>query len=278
MIYDCFSYNGEEVLLEIRLNHHAPFVDWFVITECPWTYSGGVKPLYYNEIKDKEPFAKFKDKIIHNIYDVPPDGKSCWPYEHDQRNSLRRINFNEDDLIIYADCDEIIRDKSIIDEAVQATRNFPLITLDMEMCWYYFNCQVKPGSKFQNDYSMESCFNHRWLMAKIFRARHIDVFKNIYQFREQNLWDKRNDYTIKKAGWHFSNFGSSESIFKKLASFSHSDDLDEKYHISRDAIRARKARLEDPLVRDVSFMMTDIDVPPYVFDNLDRYQENFIIA
>jgi hypothetical protein len=276
MIYDCFSYNGEKDLFEIRLNHHSPFVDKFIITECPWTYSGIKKPLYYDEIKDEKPFSLFKSKIIHNVYDVPPNGKRGWEYEHDQRNSLRRFGFKPGDAIIYSDCDEIIRDGSVVQKAVELLPLNPLITLDMEMCWYYFNCQVKPGSEFQKDYSMESCFNYRWLMAKIFDAGYINVVKNIYRIREMNLWDKVLDCTIDNAGWHFSNFGTPDSIFKKFASFSHSDDLDNRYHISTNAIRARKERLEDPLGRDVSFTATDIDVPKYVLDNMDKYHENFI--
>jgi len=278
MIYDCFSYNGEQELLEIRLNHHTPFVDKFVITECPWTYSGIEKPLYYDSIKDYEPFVKFKDKIIHNIYDVPPDGNTGWPYENDQRNSLRKLGFNQDDIIIYADCDELIRNGSIIRQVIEAIDMYPIITLDMEMCWYYFNCQIKPGSEFQQDYSMESCFNHRWLMAKIFDAKYINSFKDLYQIRELNLWDKRNSHTIKKAGWHFSNFGCSKSIYNKFCSFSHSKDLDDRYEISLDAIEQRKAELQDPLGRNVSFIMTELDVPDYVLENFIRYSEYFLIA
>ena len=40
MIYDCFPFNNELDLLEIRLNHHDYFVDKFVLSESKWTYSG----------------------------------------------------------------------------------------------------------------------------------------------------------------------------------------------------------------------------------------------
>ena len=273
MIYDCFSFNNELQLLEIRLNHHSPFIDRFVLTECPWTYSGEEKPLYYNEVKDKKPFAKFKDKIIHNIYDVPPDGKSGWEYEHDQRNSLREISFDADDLIIYADCDELIRDAFVIYEASNYIKYYPIITLDMELNWYYFNCVIKPGSKFQNDYSMEICFNHRWRMAKITTSAVFKYFTNVYQIRESNLWDLRNDYTIKKAGWHFSNLGDPVLIDKKLKSFSHGDQFRKKYQITPKLIAERKAKLRDPLGRDVSFIRTELDVPQYISDNIDQYKE-----
>lgn len=33
MIYDCFQFNNELDLLEIRLNHHGAFVDKFILKE-----------------------------------------------------------------------------------------------------------------------------------------------------------------------------------------------------------------------------------------------------
>jgi len=278
MIYDCLPFNNELLLLEIRLNHHSPFVDKFVLTECPYTYSGEEKPLYYDEVKDKEPFAKFKDKIIHNIYDVPPNGKSGWAYEHNQRNSIRLIQFGNNDLIIYADCDELIRDKTVIDKALNYIKYYPIITLDMELNWYYFNCVIKPGSKFQNDYSMEICFNHRWRMAKIITPKTFRYFENLYKIRESNLWDLSNDYTIKNAGWHFSNLGDPVSIDKKLKSFSHGDQFKKKYQITPELIAERKAKLRDPLGRDVSFIRTELDVPQYILGNIERYKELILNA
>ena len=272
MIYDCFPFNNELDMLEIRLNHHSQFVDKFVLTECPWTYSGRSKPLYYDQVKDRSPFKEFKDRIIHNIYNISPNGKTNWAYEHDQRNSLRRIPFVGGDLIIYADCDEIIRDKSVIERAAVSITNYGIVTLDMELNWYYFNCVIKPGSKFQKDYSMEVCFNHRWRMAKIFSPVYLKVFKNLYKIREANLWELQNDFTIESAGWHFSNIGDPILIDAKFRSFSHSEQLKNKYHITADLIAGRKAELRDPLGRDVSFVRTELDVPAYILDNIEKYE------
>lgn len=274
MIYDCFQFNNELDLLEIRLNHHSKFVDKFIITECPWTYSGIKKRLYFNEVKDKPNFAKFKNKIIHRIYNVPPNGLSNWDYEHKQRNYLRDVDFDLDDLIVYTDCDEIIRNKAVIIEALENNR---IITLDMKLCWYYFNCVIKPDSKFQTDYSMEACFNHRWRMAKIFKPDHLWYStKNVYQLRQLFLWDLEHDYTIKNAGWHFSNLGDPDLIYKKFCSFSHSNELNSKYYLSKKAIANRKQNLQDPLGRNVSFVQTDLDVPKFVTDNIQKYKRYII--
>jgi len=275
MIYDCFQFNGEYDLLEIRLNHHAAFVDKFILTEATYTYSGKPKRLYYDEVKDKEPFVDFKHRIIHRVYDVSPK-KDCLPngrgicsYEHDQRNYLKKYNFKSDDLIIYCDCDEIIRSGSVIEIAKQYES---IVSLDMDLNWYYFNCIMAPDSEFQDDYSMESCFNRRWRMGKIVRPGHLNVFANLYELRQLYLWDRRGEILIKNAGWHFSNLGSGKSIKRKLDSFSHSDELNNKYYITPEAIENRKKRLQDPLGRDVRFIATELDLPPYIINNMHKYE------
>lgn len=270
MIYDCFQFNNELKLLEAKLNHHASFVDKFIITECPWTYSGLSKRLYYDEVKNQSPFVEFKHKIIHRIYDVAPNGLSNWDYEHKQRNYLRTADFYDNDLIIYADCDEFIRSKAVLE--IASNRN-DIITLDMKLCWYYLNCTMKKNSTFQSDYSMEACFNRRWKMAKICRAKHLRTIKNLYQIRQLYLWESDFYFTIKDAGWHFSNLGDPAIIAKKFASFSHSKELGEKYEISAMAIDRRKKLLKDPLGRKVWFVQTDLDAPQYILDNKEHYKE-----
>jgi beta-1,4-mannosyl-glycoprotein beta-1,4-N-acetylglucosaminyltransferase len=278
MIYDCFPFNNELDLLEIRLNHHDPFVDKFVLTESPWAYSGLPKRLHYDEVKDQEPFARFKDKIIHIVYGTPPNGKSNWGYEHNQRNYLRDVMvpiFKEDDLIFYLDCDEIIRSKKVVDQALGMGG---IVTLEMGLYWYYFNCIIKPGSEYQADYSMEQCFGHRWHMGKICRKRHLSQFKNLYELREYRLWESNPENTIFNAGWHFSNLGDPDSIYDKLMAFSHSAELNERYDLAPRLIEKRKAQLRDPLGRDVSFVPTELDAPQFVFDNAERYRELILNA
>ena len=64
------------------------------------------------------------------------------------------------------------------------------------------------------------------------------------------------------------------SIYNKLMSFSHSDELPAKYNISPELINERKKNLLDPLGRkDVKFEQVELDVPEYVRQNLDRYKE-----
>ena len=66
-VFDVFPFFNELDLLEIRLNILNPYVDYFVLSESTKTFSGLDKPLFYEE--NKERFAEFNHKIIHNIVD-----------------------------------------------------------------------------------------------------------------------------------------------------------------------------------------------------------------
>ena len=70
-VFDSIIFFNELELLEMRLNILDKVVDYFVITESPFTVSGNEKPLYYAENKDR--FGKFNDKIIHHITEEIPN-------------------------------------------------------------------------------------------------------------------------------------------------------------------------------------------------------------
>ena len=61
MIYDCFTYFNEDILLELRLNYLNEIVDKFVIIEANKTFSGNPKPQNF----DINKYKKFTDKIIY---------------------------------------------------------------------------------------------------------------------------------------------------------------------------------------------------------------------
>ena len=98
MIYDCFSYWDEDLLLDLRLNILNEFVDHFVIVEGNKTWQNNKKDLKFN-INN---FNKFKNKIIYIPVTDMPDGDNPYIRENFQRNCISRglINANEDDLIL----------------------------------------------------------------------------------------------------------------------------------------------------------------------------------
>ena len=60
-IFDCFMFNNEDLLLDIRLNILDSYVDYFVLVESKFMHSGKEKKNFFN-IKH---YNKFEKKIIY---------------------------------------------------------------------------------------------------------------------------------------------------------------------------------------------------------------------
>lgn len=99
MTYDCFTYCGEETILDIRLNVLDPYVDKFVICESEQTFSGLPKPLYY---KGNNP------KVIHiiapNIETENAFERAAYQKEY-LKTALKDLK--DDDVVFFGDVDEI---------------------------------------------------------------------------------------------------------------------------------------------------------------------------
>ena len=64
MIYDCFMYFDEDMILDLRMNILSNHVDYFVIVESKYTHQGNIKGKNFDITK----FKRFEDKIIY-LYD-----------------------------------------------------------------------------------------------------------------------------------------------------------------------------------------------------------------
>ena len=115
-IYDCFLYNGEQDLAEIRLHELDSRVDYFVIVESNTTFSGKTKEYLFNTNN----FQKFKHKIRYcPVTDGKADysKKDYWTYfsyeqmyrEFYLRNSivLGLSDAEPNDIVLLSDVDEI---------------------------------------------------------------------------------------------------------------------------------------------------------------------------
>ena len=104
-IYDCFLYNDENEILEIRLNTLNNFVDKFIIVESKVNHQGKLKKINFNLDK----FLKFKDKILYFLIDEYKGEYTYWEIENYQRNYILNglKNCQNDDVIIISDLDEI---------------------------------------------------------------------------------------------------------------------------------------------------------------------------
>lgn len=105
-VYDCFLFNDELDLLELRLMELEAVVDTFVLCEMAHNFRMQPKPLHFAENKDR--FKRWKDRIRHVVvkdYPIQPHPVM----EHYQRRSLA-LGLNDasvGDVIIVGDVDEI---------------------------------------------------------------------------------------------------------------------------------------------------------------------------
>ena len=89
-VFDSIIFFNELDLLEMRLNILNDVVDYFVVTESPFTVSGNEKPLYYAENKDR--FGKFNDKIIHHVTEeIQMILVTCWRRQSFMQHTKRMI-------------------------------------------------------------------------------------------------------------------------------------------------------------------------------------------
>ena len=85
-IFDCFMYNNEELMLDIRLNYMVEKVEKFIIVESKFDHQGNKKKIEF----DIKKFSKYKNKINHLIIDEFPKNFNNWERENFQRNYIEK--------------------------------------------------------------------------------------------------------------------------------------------------------------------------------------------
>jgi len=278
-IFDSFIFFNELDLLEIRLNILSDVVDYFVITESPFTVSGNEKPLYYLENKDR--FSKWNDKIVHYVTeDIPNDYshmiektkyhvayKDLDPYGtpfinlpirfqraiFNRNNSalgIEKAGAKDEDIVITSDADEIIN---------------PYVLEDL----FWFNSEnhyVAICNAYY--YKLNFLYQDDWMGSRLC------TWKNLKQTTiDQLRQDHRNAYRIEDAGWHFSFLGNAENFKLKLASYEHTEN-----NTSENVSNAEE-KIEqgiDPLNRGMlKIVPIDDSYPEYIQNNQEKYQ-NYI--
>ena len=104
-IFDCFIYNDEDLILELRFNILDKFVDKFVVVEAKFDHQNNPKKTNFKV----EKFEKFRKKIKYVVLDIFPENLSNWGRENYQRNFISQglEDANDEDYIIISDADEI---------------------------------------------------------------------------------------------------------------------------------------------------------------------------
>ena len=225
-IIDCFMYYDEDLVLDIRLNVLDKYVSNFVICEANFNHNGTKRDLKF----DINNFSKFKEKIIYIPLKQQPKNLRIVENHDDihlknskildnavlrenfQRNYLQSAikNFDNDDLIIISDLDEIPN----LEKFVYKTN---LTIFEQKMFFYKFNLVQKDFIW----YGSRACkkkhlLNPQWL--RNIRSKKYPLWKlNIYFSKK-----KYNSVSfIKDGGWHFTNIKKPEEIDYKMKNYLH---------------------------------------------------------
>jgi len=200
-LFDCFIFNDELDLLELRLETAAPYVDTFVLVEAARTFSGAGKPLHFAENRDR--FSRWKDKLRHVVVDdMPPtNGKDRWAAEVHQRNALMRglDDAAPEDVVIVSDADEVLHPEVLI----TLRRGCADLTgLEMRRTFRYANWELPP-SRF----------------AHAVRAMPFTELRDPHRQRNHVAPGR----LVRDAGRHFTTLGEVDDLVTKFETYSHSE-------------------------------------------------------
>ena len=269
MIYDCFSYWDEDLLLDLRLNILDKFVDHFVIVEGNKTWQNNPKKLIF----DVNKFKKFKDKIIYIPVQDLPDGANPYLRENHQRNCITRglSKAKKDDLIIISDLDEIPNPET-----------FKLFKKDMKYA-------VFQQKHFYYKFNLQSKNFPIWLGSRIcvFRDLKSPQWLRDLKFKKRPFWrlDKlRLNNILPDGGWHFCNLKKSKELKYKYENLCETNDpivfkesIDEKY-LDEKKIEDKIKNRKDIIGRNDEFIKIEIDktFPEYLIKNIEKYKKEWI--
>jgi beta-1,4-mannosyl-glycoprotein beta-1,4-N-acetylglucosaminyltransferase len=263
-VYDCFLFNGENLVLEIRLNQLSKFVDYFIIVEFSETHSGLKKKSLIN----KAILNKYKNKIRYFYIDEKLSTLNSWKRESYQRNQISRgiLDAKDDDLIIISDLDEI--------------PNLEKINLN-EIGDY-----VYAFSQLHSMYKINLYRNIKWIGSKICKKkilpepqwlRALKVHKKYEYYRLDKMFDKTyypKFKIIDDGGWHLGWLMKTHEIIDKLSAYAHTEHNNKKYKnfdYIKNCIDKKISFLDHADILNVDHNLYNI--PSYVKKNLTKYEE-----
>lgn len=279
MIYDCFLYYDEDMMLDIRLNTLADVVDRFVIVESTHTFTGKPKELNFDIAK----YEKFKDKIIYVVFHDRPklkDGKAgefdAWANESATRNAIMRglKDAKDDDIVMVSDVDEIFRPEV----AQNINPKYLCTILHMPFYNYQFNLQV-----FNVDGSERQCKAPRATTLRNLKSYfngEPEMFRNIKKSELNKdfiskTWFKLRSKIVKNSGWHFSWIMTPERISEKMSSISHTE-YDLPHLNNKDHIIDALTNAKDIWNRDRKMAKQELikeKFPAYLVNNAEKYKD-----
>jgi len=208
-VVDCVLFNGETKMLLFRLTELNDLVDHFIIAEAEYTFTGQRKATVFDQ--EQALFARFKPKVTY-LRNANPPKTDAWENETDQRNFLangvRPLGLGSDDILMLSDVDEI-PDPAMLKD-FKENGCFGIYVFYQN--FYYYNTRCRSKAKWcgtlagnyatwdHHGLDFETLRRNRWRTARIGR-----------------------DHDYRSGGWHFSFFGDTGAIIRKIQSFAHQE-------------------------------------------------------
>lgn len=236
-VIDCFIFNHELDLLELRLMEIGDYVDEVVLVEMPHNFMQQPKPLHFNENKDR--FEKWLPKIRHIVireYNIAGHPEM----EYFQRRGIREglVGCMPDDIIMISDVDEIPT-RGVLDNVRRLPPDHPFVCLQ-RLYYYYVNCQQ----------------NAPWAGTVIGPRHSFPPDIDCQQIR----FDRHNFPRIEQCGWHFSWLGPLEQLKMKL------DSID----VTADAKLYNTPDIVKPSTSDTTFLERCLETGEDLFGRTDE--------
>ena len=258
-IFDCFMYNNEELVLDLRLNLLSKNVKKFVLIESAYDHQGNRKKNLFNI----ENFKKFKNQITYLLVDNFPDKLvGSWERENYQRNYIFNgiKDANENDFIIISDVDEIPNLNKLNNLQSFKYTAFKQMNLCYKMNLINNTYPEWFGSRICKKKYLKS---PQWLRDIKTKKR---PFWKFYKPKEPQL--------IFNGGWHFSFLKKPKDIAKKIKAYSHQE-FNKDDFVDEKKIEERINNGKDLFNRSFEYKKIEIDesFPKYILENRAIFEE-----
>lgn len=200
MVVDCFPFFNELDMLQRHLDHYKDLVDFTVLSESKFTFSGKPKPLYFHENR-----ARFKGyNIVWTKYD-PKNEADPWFREFGQRDkAMSAVEWSTQDLVLVNDVDEFVSPETL-ERVVEGLKQLEEVAT--AVCFIQEHYQ---GSfKYQLD--------EPWPGTVIIPYWNIKYNFSTYRDNRARL------PLVQNGGVHLSYFGGVEQIQQKIKAYSHTE-------------------------------------------------------